>query len=74
MSSVVSIGPDDGRVAMGSTDEDADWLATAVVRGPDGVWRAEVPSADDFRTTSNPLSRTQRWLMSKRQRKLLRAL
>ena len=52
----VAKDPDDGRVFVGSTDEEADGLATSVVRGADGVWHAEVPSADDLKDNFEPVT------------------
>jgi hypothetical protein len=55
MAFLVSYDPDDGRVLVGSSDEEADGLATSVVRGSDGIWRADVPSADDLKDNFEPV-------------------
>ncbi|HVS20405.1 MAG TPA: hypothetical protein VHD88_01090 [Pyrinomonadaceae bacterium] len=40
---------DDGRIWVGSTDEEGDGLATSVVKGTDKVWRQGSPSPDDLK-------------------------
>ncbi len=40
---------DDGRVWVGSSDEEKDGLATSVIKGTDKVWREGSPSPDDLK-------------------------